>query len=134
MSIQAACAAIRSRFVDEVESEIGLPVQYDNAPFTKPANGGWVSFAISFTTSRQMDVGGQQTTYRDRGIAIALVHNLVGSGDRANLLVAKAIVNALRGVTAQGVKYLPPVSRVLGRVGKEWRTEVSCPFYMDDLV
>lgn len=133
MSFEAITNSIRCKFVDDVEPLINVPVQYDNAPFTKPSTGFWVRFQNTFTTSRQIEVSGDEPT-RVEGIAIALVHGPIEQGNLGNLQITKAIVNAFRGVTFQGVIFRTPVPRSLGRAGKEWRTEVSCPFYKDDLV
>lgn len=133
MSIEAITNSIRCIFVDVVEPLINVPVQYDNAPFTKPSTGIWVRFMTTFISSRQTEISGDEPI-RVEGVAIALVHDQVERGDLGNLLVAKAIVDTFRGLTFQGVIFQTPTPRNLGRDGKEWRTEVSCPFYKDDLV
>ena len=124
----------RKRFVDEVSSVIDLPVQFDNAPFTKPTSGQWIRFETEFTLGRQTTVGKKPRRFRGRGQIVATVYSLVEQGDLANLNITTIIELAFRGVTFQGVRYLTPTVRNLGRVGKEWRTSLSCPFYKDDLL
>jgi len=127
---------IRCKFGTDIEDALPIFVQYDNAPDPQPDDcvNGWVRLRITPESSRQVDVGAAKRRFRVRGVAIALVHFPIQAGDGENLEVADAIVNAFRGLTFQGVTFQTPVVRNLGRKGSEWQTEISCPFFKDNLL
>ena len=135
---------IRCRFGTEIEDVKNIPVQYDNMPFEQP-NGagltpvqqGWIRLEVKPESSRQVDFGAAKRRFRVRGVAIALIHFPIEVGDKLNLEMADAIVDAFRGVTFQGVVFQTPIVRSLGRSNNdkdEWQTEVSCPFFKDNLI
>ena len=128
--------SIRCKFGAEIEDVLPIPVHYDNMPENQPrgVHNGWVRLKVLPESSRQVDVGGTKRRFRVRGVAIALVHFPIETGDGSSLEVADAIVDAFRGVTFQGVTFQTPLVRNLGRKDDEWQTEISCPFFKDDLI
>ena len=126
--------SIRCKFVDEVESILGIPTHYDNAPFTQPQGSKWIRFLILPESSRQVDFGGAKRRFRVLGVAIAILSFPIGAGDGDSMEAADAIVDTFRGLTFQGVIFRTPSVRNLGRKGDEWQTEVSCPFIQDNLI
>ncbi len=123
---------LRCLMVDEAEPVILVPVQYDNAPFRKPTDSGWVRFKIETTDDRQADVGTKLRRFRIEGVAIAEVSIKINRGDLEAIVIADSIATIFRGRDFQGVTLKTPVVKPLGRRGKEWVVECRCPFQTDN--
>lgn len=131
---------VRCLMVDEAQPLLkdakGNPllVQFDNAPFDKPTDLGWVRFANAPESDRQVDIGAKLRRFRIEGVVIVSVYTPLNEGDSEGIILADIIANVFRGRSFQGVTFRTPVVRPLGRVGKEWVVEIRCPFQTDNLL
>jgi len=125
---------LRCKMADEVEAVLNIPVQYDNAPFTKPTDSGWVRFSIQPESDRQADTGAKKRRFRIVGIAIATIKTQLNQGDLEAISIADSIATVFRGTDFQGVVLKTPVVKPLGRSGGEWVVEVRCPFQADNFL
>lgn len=125
---------IRSRFKTQVATPQSVSAQYDNAPFAKPENATWVRWSVLTGESRQRSFGASTNRYRTAGVAVAQIFSPILKGDKSILALADVVKAAFLSVTDSGVVFQTPSIAHLGVVGDEWQTNVTCPFYADDVV
>ena len=131
MDFEAVSNVIKDRFGVEIEDAHSIPTHYDNAPFTQPTNATWVRLKIKPDESDQPQFGGLNT-FRNRGEMVAEIFIKINTGDQEALNLGDKIVAAFRNKTDTGVKFLVPRIGPGMRDGKNWRTDVFCPYYADD--
>ena len=117
---------------DAVTIRSALPTQYDNdGAFERPEGSRWCRLTI-LPGEAALAALGDVRLWRANGVAVAQVFVPMGSGDWDALRIADKIVGAFRGVTASGVRFRSPATETIGRDGREWQLNVSCPFQADD--
>jgi hypothetical protein len=134
MTHEDAANAIRQRFDQNVASVEELTVEYPNSPLAKaPSDSMWCRFAINWGDSNQVTLGAQKR------------HRTVGIDDqfKSSLRFRRATVTPLalgdrikklfRSVTVNGITWRTPSLASVGRDEQWWQTNVSCPFYFDDV-
>ncbi|MCP4660986.1 MAG: hypothetical protein GY856_36760 [bacterium] len=134
MTSYAMANTIRSRFATQVETAESVAVLYDNEPQDPPDDEQWIRFSILDGRTNQAEMGGNQTTYRTSGVAIAQIFAPMQAGDGAARELADVIVAAFRAVTVSGVVFRAPSVGPVGAEGKWWQLNVSCDFYYDELI
>ena len=130
--LESIIKAVRDRYHTQVEIVEGVATLHDNEPpEDMDGQDAWVRLSITAEPSEQTTLGGVPGT-RYHGTASARVFLRLGIGDSDALLLADAINEAFRGVTASGVIYSPPPFPILrARSGERWEIEVAIPFYAD---
>ena len=130
--LESIVKAVRDRYHAQVEIVEGVATLHDNEPpEDMDGHDAWVRLSITAEPSEQTTLGGVPGT-RYYGTASARVFLRLGIGDSDALLLADAISEAFRGVTAGGVIYSPPPFPILrARSGERWEIEVAVPFYAD---
>lgn len=120
----------RTRFRDQVETPQGIAVVYDNGPDTHPDDILWAMWTVLPTTTNQVTVG-LNATYRTIGIAVAQIFQPIEQGDQQALQLADIVADAFRAQQQDSLRFLVPSVSVIGRRGKWWQVNVSCPFQCD---
>lgn len=127
-------SAIRTHFASEVATPMSLTTRYDNDARPTPTSGLW---ALVTVIPGDSDVGefGAVMRYRTLGVVTASIFQPLGEGDGASLEVVDAIVLAFRRQTVSGVHFQVPSVARIGISGEVWfQTNVTCPWYADELV
>ncbi|HBG77504.1 MAG TPA: hypothetical protein DDW84_01460 [Phycisphaerales bacterium] len=135
MTHETVANTIRGRFKTLIADTNSLSTQYDNQDFTKPADGSmWCRLTIKEGDSEQVSIGSTGSrTERTSGIVIAQVFTPIGIGDKAGIVMADKIKVAFRRITVNGVRFLTPSIKRIGRVDSEWQINVVCPFKFDEI-
>lgn len=123
---------IRLRFKNQIATPNALPTHYDNAPFEAPDNALWCSVSVLFGETFKRGLG-NPSLYRTPGVMVASLHTPIETGDQALLSLADKIVRVFEAVTDQSVTFKTPSVQRVGRTGKWWQINVTCPFYSDQL-
>lgn len=136
MNTESLIQTVRSRFKTEVaEHEVleGIlkAVLWDNDEAATPDEGPWILFSVRLGDAVQTALG-RSKRFRTPGVAIAMIAVEAGTGEKQALQVADIIRTAFRSLTDEGVTYKTPTVRTIGRSGKWWQVNVTCPFYSDD--
>lgn len=133
MNLYTMCSRIRSRFKTQIEVAQKVKVIYDNEEYERnDERDAWIRFTIATGDNNQRSMG-SAPRFRQFGVSIAQVNVLAGSGDKAAWDLSDAIVAAFRAQTVESITYRSPKPTVVGRVGDEWRINVTIPFYADDI-
>ena len=125
---------IRSRFKALVEDVETLATQYDNEGEDHPEDALWCRFTIRTGESDRADLGVTPPRDRTVGVAIAQLFDPLEKGDKTILAMADKIKTAFKAVTDTGVTFRVPSITIVGRDGKWWQVNVTCPFYADVVV
>ena len=132
MSWETLKNAIRSRFEDQVGEPQGATVLYDNEFEQTPSTGVWMVVTIQTGETQQADLG-PVPRYRTAGQIVVEIYQEAAEGDYTTTALADEVARAFRSLTADGVTYRSPSLTQLGRSGKWWQQNVSCPFYYDEI-
>lgn len=135
-TLAAAMATIRGRWESEVEQALDLPTQYDARDLAEPEgeDARYCRLSIIPGDSAQVTAlcsptGGQQ--FRTAGIFIASIYFPHGDGDGDQVALAEQAAGKFKAQTVGGVTFrTPSISRV-GRAGKWWQVNVTCPWQFD---
>ncbi len=128
---EALTNAIRTKFGTDVEDALSLPVQYDNAPFTQPADSAWIRLSILPERAFMAEIG---TTKRFHipVLSVASIFTPVETGDQPALSIADSITAAFRATTEGGITYRTPYVTNVGRSDKWHQINVTIPAYAQD--
>lgn len=135
MSWETLHNTVRTRFKTQVADAESLPTQYDNAQFAVPQTGAWATWSVIQADSLQASTGGGNggERYRTLGLGEAQIFTALEEGPQPALALADKVRAAFRRVTQSGVVFESPSLSVVGREGKWWQVNVTCPFYADDV-
>jgi hypothetical protein len=125
--------SIRKNFRDLIAGPESLDVQYPNAPFEEPLDEIWATMTIIDGETTQASVG-KSKRFRTIGIMVIQIKCPAGMGDDQPKELAEKIKAAHRSIARDGVVWRSPTIKALGRDGKWWVINVSCPFYSDEVV
>lgn len=129
-SFAEAASVVRVRYKTLVEDPEGLETVYDNAPDPHLDNEPWSRFTLRFGASDLIEVGARPTI-RTNGVALVQLFHPVETGDGLLLELADRVALVFRRITVSGVKFITPSIQNVGRDGKWWQVNVSCPFRCD---
>jgi hypothetical protein len=135
MNHEEAARQIRERFHRKVEGPQSLFVEYPNAPVSAPQPRNdkmWARFSVVWGESFQADLG---TNTRDRhvGMMVIQIFSPIGLGDGDAIKLADVIKQNFRKTKVSGITWRTPSLGTVGRDEQWWQTNVSCPFYFDEL-
>lgn len=133
MSEATVADAITTRVESEIETAQSVPVGYENVNFVPPDDSPYVRQRTLFFDARQIDLGSSTNTDRVDGEVLFQVYAPFGAGDKVALDLALACKVAFRKVAVGGATFRVPTIGPVGRTGGEYRIDVSCPFFFDEL-
>jgi hypothetical protein len=128
---EAIANAVRTRFGTEVEDALSIPVQYDNAPFSKPADSTWIRLSVLPELAFQAEAGSGKRFHIPLR-AVAQIFVPIETGDQVALELADSITSSFRATTASNVTYRTPSVTNVGRVDRWHQVNVSIPAYAQD--
>lgn len=134
MNIETLKNNVRTRFDVQVATPQSLSTEYDNLEIPKPEHPTelWARASVLMGESKQVQLGNAKT-FRHRGVLMVALFQELGRGDKVTNAMVDIITAAFRALTADSVVYMTPSSPTAGRVGEWWQTNLSCPFYVDDV-
>ena len=132
------CSKVRSRFLAQVTTSLGLTTAWPNAAFTVPDPSTkltqvWVRVSILPVSSVQVATGGTGCNrYRHSGVLVAQIFTPPDVGDGRGLTTAASIASRFQSGTHDGVVYTTPQPPVPSGIVQGWyQHNVNCPFYAD---
>jgi hypothetical protein len=133
MGIATTNNAIRAKF-EALASEAVWTVLWDAAPDQSPPAGAHIEFAILSATRTQITFGAIGTRrFRYTGVMSANVLAPGATGESVAEAMADAIAAEFQASTVGGITYRTPDIQRIGRVGRHFALNVSCPFYADEV-
>lgn len=123
---------IRTTFDDLVATPESLATQYQNEPFTPPADDPWASVFIIPGESRQASLG-PMPRFRTVGVLAVQLYAPIASGDGILLALTDTVTAAFRGQTIGGIVFRAPAARSMGRDSRWWRWDVTTGFFVDEI-
>ncbi len=129
MALTPVSQVCRSQFKTLVTDVVPIPTQFENLPFTRP-DTLYVSLSILPGDKRQVSAG-KNCRYRQTGIMLARIFGELEKGDGHLIELADFIEDAFRSKTYSNVVFSTPSTNRVGRAGKYWQVNVSCPWYSD---
>jgi hypothetical protein len=132
MTFADAAKEIRERFDINFAQAKEVPVEYPNVPFTPPPSGVWARFRILWGDSFQATLGSAKR-FRTPGILEVQIFESVQKGDGCSLELGDVIKTLFRSTTVNGITWRTPSLATVGRDEQWWQTNVSCPFYFDEV-
>lgn len=133
MGVHSTNSAIRAKF-ETLANEAGWSVIWDAAPDQSIPAGTHVEFAILSAARTQITVGSTGTRrfrYSGQVSMNVLAEGATGEVDAEQ--IADAIATAFQASTVDGITYRTPDIQRIGRVGRHFALNVSCPFYADEV-
>lgn len=121
---------VRERFNGAIASPLSLTTVYDNAAFNPAPTVTWARVRVRCDVASQIGLG-NGNRYRKTGAATISIHTPLGTGVNDANAIAVQVVDAFRNVANQHVRFRSPSIRSSASNGKQWVTEVECPFYAD---
>lgn len=138
MTLDAVNGAIRTHYDD---THNAIPTEHDNHPIAHPDDAIWVRFSILPGENSQVSIGASTITKartRRVGVAMAQIFGPLNGGDAAVITVADAIEATFRRKTVGGpslaIQFRTPTIVRIGRRDDAWQVNVSCPFFVDEIV
>jgi hypothetical protein len=107
-----------------------LPTAFDNAPFDIPDSGCWARVRFRPSSARKP----QTDRYRIEGDALVSLFCPIEGGTQEVHQLTDEVIAAFRDVSSSGVRFRIPTPSDVGRSGRHWQVDVSCPFRADDLI
>jgi hypothetical protein len=132
MTFEDAAKEIRTRFDQNVAQPEQLLVEFPNTPFTQPDKDMWMRFRILWGDSFQATLGARKR-HRTPSVMEIQIFEPVEGGDGKSLCLADKIKTLFRSTTVNGITWRTPSLANVGRDEQWWQTNVSCPFYFDDV-
>lgn len=133
MDIEAARKEIGSRFKTLIADALSLPTMYDNQDTQEPESGDWCRLSILFGRGFLGEIG-HVKRHRNVGVMVAQLFTPTGKGTASLMTNAKAIVDAFRDQSINGITYLEPAFIELGSEGKWYQGNVRVPWHTDEFV
>jgi len=110
----------------------GVEFYLDNQDKAPPEDKPHVRLTSLPGSHEQADAGSSTNRYRYTGLFVFSVFTLHGDGDDVAVKIADAITDQLRDHSTSGSLVLRPASAIrVGRAGKFWQLNVSCPYLFD---
>jgi hypothetical protein len=134
MTYEQAGDAIRTRFKNEIKDPNSLQVQYDNQKDFAPPKELWCRVSIKFGDAVQASLGSPESRlYRNTGVVMIQIFDIIGAGDEAILQLADKINAAFRGVSVSELLFRTPSVSSSRREGDYWQVNVDCPFVFESI-
>jgi hypothetical protein len=132
MTFGEAAKEIRQRFDANVAQVEDVPVEYPNTPFSPPKDETWMRMRILWGDSFQATLG-EAKRFRTPGVLEVQIFEPVQKGDGCSLDLSDKIKSLFRSTTVNGITWRTPSLASVGRDEQWWQTNVSCPFYFDEV-
>lgn len=130
--------AIVRRFDEQVASNTLDPVVYDNDVDDEPQDKRYLRVSVGMGETLQLEMGDSfvgVATERTVGQLVVSIFEPRKEGLYEALRVAyDDIKPKFDRLTIDGITYETPSIFNLGKVGKFWQVNVSCPFYYDEVL
>ena len=108
-----------------------VTIIYDNQEFPSTVTDPWIRATILHGGNFQADMGAEKKRIRRMGVIMFQLFGGLNKGTQAiNKLVAH-IETVFRAKRVDGVCYRTPDIVTVGRSGKYYQLNVSCPFWVD---
>lgn len=132
MNFQTTNKAIRDFIVSK--SEWSIPIRYENMTSVEPDSGIWAKYVFIPSGSEDASIGSPgKNVVRSSGIFMISLFNDFGKGDGDLIEKADAIITDLRSAVLSGIRLRQAYMTRVGRAGKWWQVNVTCPWSSDVL-
>jgi hypothetical protein len=125
--------AVRGRWKTVVQDGLSITTQHDNANFTPPVGAAWARLTLQPASTDQLELGSSQRTFRTVARVVASIFIPLATGDAAALSLADSASASFRAQTVDGITYLTPSVRAVGRSGEWWQVNLEIPFTTEAL-
>lgn len=110
----------------------GYSVQFENEDFKTPPDNPWFRATILYGKSFQASMG-QQRVFRTPGILEIQVFVPQNEGSHRRDELADIVVAGFRAATLTNARFRVPFVTPVGLSDVWFQTNVSCPFWVDDV-
>lgn len=127
--------AIRTKVQTDIVTGLSIPVSYDNdKDFSTPESSKWARVTIMYDDALRVDTGTPGANrHRVIGMVTFQLFHPLSEGMKAGYTDADGVKNSFIGSVAGGAVFRTPKVSNVGRAGKWWQLNVTCPFYADDI-
>jgi len=109
----------------------GTTIVYDNQEFPAATTDPWIRATVLHGDNFQADIGADNKRIRRQGTIVFQLFSSLGIGTKAiNALVAH-VETVFRTQKVDKITYRTPSVKTIGRSGKHYQINVTCPFWVD---